>query len=453
MKTKHEYIQSLKEQIEQRNPNQQEFIQAVMEILENVADELIENEEFQRYRIFERLTEPDRIVSFKIEWLDDNGEAQLNRGWRVQQSNLIGPYKGGLRFHPTVNESVIKFLAFEQCFKNALTGLPLGGGKGGSDFNPKGKSDHEIMSFCQAFMTALYRHIGPSTDVPAGDINVGAREIGYLYGQYRKIKNEFSGVLTGKAVGMGGSLARTEATGYGVIYFLEHVLANKDLELENKTLAISGAGNVALNAAHKAIEKGATVITLSNSRGALVKPSGFNTEDVAWLIKYDNVKDNTLKAFTEERDGSGDCEWKPGEKPWQQQCDIAVPCATQNELNGDDATKLLENGCKIVICGANMPCTSDALKLLNNSEQCTYVPGKASNAGGVAVSGIEMSQNAGFESFSFEHVDEKLQAIMKHIHSQCVECGQNGSKQVDYVKGANIAGFHILAKAMLAQGV
>ena len=451
--TKHEYIRSIKQNIEQRNPNQKEFIQAVSEILENVAEELVENDDFQRYRIFERLTEPDRVVSFKVEWLNDSGEAQINRGWRVQQSNLIGPYKGGLRFHPSVNESVVKFLAFEQCFKNALTGLPLGGAKGGSNFDPKGKSDHEIMSFCQAFMTALYRHIGPSTDVPAGDINVGAREIGYLYGQYRKIKNEFSGVLTGKAVGMGGALARTEATGYGVVYFLEHVLAHKGDSLEDKTLAISGAGNVALNAAHKAISKGAKVVTLSNSRGLLTKSSGFSLDDIAWLIKYDNVKENILLSFSKEQNTDGNCEWHEGQKPWQQECDIAVPCATQNELDGDDATNLLKNGCQVVICGANMPCTSDALALLNKSEQCIYVPGKASNAGGVAVSGIEMSQNAGFESFSFDHVDQKLQDIMKHIHDQCVECGQNGNKQVDYVKGANVAGFHILAKAMLAQGV
>lgn len=444
-----DYIVSLKERIEKNNPNQKEFIQAVAEILDNVSEELLENKEYQRYRIFERLTEPDRIVQFKIEWLDDNGEAQLNRGWRVQQSNLIGPYKGGLRFHPTVSESVIKFLAFEQCFKNALTGLPLGGGKGGSDFDPRGRSDHEIMSFCQAFMTELYRHVGPNTDVPAGDINVGAREIGFLYGQYRKIKNEFAGVLTGKAVGMGGALARTEATGYGVIYFLEHVLEELDDSIEGKQIAISGAGNVALNAAQKAIEKGANVITLSNSRGLLYKEEGFDKEDIDWLIKYDNVKDNTLLEFAETRKG----QWHADKKPWQQRCDIAIPCATQNELNDNDAQALLENGCQVVICGANMPCTSDALALLNNSEDCIYVPGKASNAGGVAVSGLEMSQNAQFERFSFEFVDQKLQDIMKHIHDQCVECGKTDKKRTDYVKGANVAGFHILAKAMLAQGV
>ena len=444
-----DYIQSLHDRIEKNNPNQSEFIQAVTEILENVSDELLDNEEYQRYRIFERLTEPDRIVRFKVEWLDDNGEAQLNRGWRVQQSNLIGPYKGGLRFHPTVSESVIKFLAFEQCFKNALTGLPLGGGKGGADFDPRGRSDHEIMSFCQAFMTELYRHVGPNTDVPAGDINVGAREIGFLYGQYRKIKNEFAGVLTGKAVGMGGALARTEATGYGVIYFLEHVLAEQSQQLDGKKIAISGAGNVALNAAQKAIEKGATVISLSNSRGLLCKEQGFDKSDIDWLIKYDNVKDNTLQEFAETKDG----QWSSDKKPWQLRCDIAIPCATQNELDGQDAIALLENGCQVVICGANMPCTSDALALLNSSNDCTYVPGKASNAGGVAVSGLEMSQNAQFERFSFEFVDQKLQDIMKHIHDQCVECGQTDEKQTDYVKGANVAGFHILAKAMLAQGV
>lgn len=444
-----DYIVSLKERIEKNNPNQKEFIQAVAEILDNVSEELLENKEYQRYRIFERLTEPDRIVQFKIEWLDDSGEAQLNRGWRVQQSNLIGPYKGGLRFHPTVSESVIKFLAFEQCFKNALTGLPLGGGKGGSDFDPRGRSDHEIMSFCQAFMTELYRHVGPNTDVPAGDINVGAREIGFLYGQYRKIKNEFAGVLTGKAVGMGGALARTEATGYGVIYFLEHVLEELEDSIEGKQITISGAGNVALNAAKKAIEKGANVITLSNSRGLLYKEEGFNKEDIDWLIKYDNVKDNTLSEFSETRDG----QWHADKKPWQERCDIAIPCATQNELNDEDAKVLLENGCQVVICGANMPCTSDALARLNNSDDCIYVPGKASNAGGVAVSGLEMSQNAQFERFSFEFVDQKLQDIMKHIHDQCVECGKADKKQTDYVKGANVAGFHILAKAMLAQGV
>lgn len=451
MSKNNNYINELQERISERNPEQTEFIQAVQEILHNVSDELLANETYQQYRIFERLTEPDRIVSFKVEWLDDEGNAQLNRGWRVQQSNLIGPYKGGLRFHPTVNESVVKFLAFEQCFKNALTGLPLGGGKGGSDFDPKGRSDHEIMSFCQAFMTALYRHIGPDTDVPAGDINVGAREVGYLYGQYRKIKNEFAGVLTGKAIGMGGALARTEATGYGVIYFLEHVLSQHEDTLHDKTVVVSGAGNVALNAAKKAIEKGANVITLSNSRGLLHKPSGLTPEDIEWLIRYDNVKDNTLSSFIDEQDS--DAEWLKNQKPWDIACDIAIPCATQNELNGEDAKALLKNGCEVVICGANMPCTAEALTLINDSEQCIYVPGKASNAGGVGVSGIEMSQNARFESFSFEYVDERLQAIMKHIHEQCVECGKNDKNQIDYVKGANVAGFHILAKAMLAQGV
>ncbi len=443
------YIAELKTTIEQRNPNQQEFMQAVTEILENVSDELLENEEYRRYRIFERLTVPDRIIEFKVEWLDDEGCAQINRGWRVQQSNLIGPYKGGLRFHPTVNESVIKFLAFEQCFKNALTGLPLGGGKGGSDFDPRGRSDHEIMSFCQAFMTQLYRHIGANVDVPAGDINVGAREIGYLYGQYRKISNQFSGVLTGKALEYGGSLVRTEATGYGVIYFLQHVLANKDKKLSEQTLAISGAGNVALFAAQKAIELGAKVVTMSNSRGLLLKEQGFNQEDIDWLIKYDNVKDNTLSAFVEERDA----QWMPGQKPWQQPCDVAVPCATQNELNEDDARALLGNGCKVVICGANMPCTSSAMDVIRASDDCNYIPGKASNAGGVAVSGLEMNQNAGFESQTFEYLDGRLQEIMKHIHDQCLECGKSNGKGIDYERGASIAGFHILAKAMLAQGV
>ena len=444
-----QYISELKNRITERNPNQIEFMQAVTEILDNVAEELEDNDEYRRYRIFERLTEPDRIISFKVEWLDDRGCAQLNRGWRVQQSNLIGPYKGGLRFHPTVSESVIKFLAFEQCFKNALTGLPLGGGKGGSDFDPKGRSDHEIMSFCQAFMTQLYRHIGANVDVPAGDINVGAREIGFLYGQYRKIRNQFSGVLTGKAIEMGGSLVRTEATGFGVIYFLQHVLEHKELQLEGLTLTISGAGNVALFAAKKALEQGAKVITLSNSRGVLFKDNGFSNDDIEWLIKYDNIKDNTLLSFAEERDG----EWRAGEKPWQYKCDVAVPCATQNEMNGDEASTLITNGCKVVICGANMPCTSEAIEAIHNAKNCCYIPGKASNAGGVAVSGLEMSQNAGFESQTFEYLDGRLRDIMKHIHGQCVKCGESDTGDVNYERGASVAGFHILAKAMLAQGV
>jgi glutamate dehydrogenase (NADP+) len=443
------YITELKAAIEKRNPNQPEFMQAVTDILDKVADELLENEEYRRYRIFERLTVPDRVIEFKVEWLDDAGNAQINTGWRVQQSNLIGPYKGGLRFHPSVSESVVKFLAFEQCFKNALTGLPLGGGKGGSDFDPRNRSDHEIMSFCQAFMTQLYRHIGANVDVPAGDINVGAREIGYLYGQYRKIKNQFSGVLTGKALGMGGSLVRTEATGYGTIYFLQHVLEHQGLDLKGLTLTVSGAGNVALYASQKAIEKGAKVITLSNSRGLLYKEQGFSQEDIDWLIKYDNVKNNTLAEFVEEHEG----EWRPGEKPWQMACDVAVPCATQNELDANDAKMLINNGCKVIVCGANMPCTADAMDVIRAADSCTYIPGKASNAGGVAVSGLEMSQNAGFESQTFEYLDCRLQEIMKHIHQQCMECGKSAGKGIDYERGASIAGFHILAKAMLAQGV
>lgn len=448
-----QYVAELKQRIQERNPNQKEFIQAVTEILDNVAGELDDTEQYRRYRIFERLTEPDRIISFKVEWLDDDGCAQLNRGWRVQQSNLIGPYKGGLRFHPTVSESVIKFLAFEQCFKNALTGLPLGGGKGGSDFDPKGKSDHEIMSFCQAFMTQLYRHIGANVDVPAGDINVGAREIGFLYGQYRKIRNQFSGVLTGKALEMGGSLVRTEATGFGVIYFLKHVLALKSMTIEGLKVTVSGAGNVALYAAKKALENKAQVITLSNSRGVLYKAKGFTKSDIDWLIKYDNIKDNTLLSFSEEDSKKSEVEWRAGEKPWQYQCDVAIPCATQNEMNGEEAKQLIDNGCKVVICGANMPCTSEAIAAIHGANDCCYIPGKASNAGGVAVSGLEMSQNAGFESQTFEYLDGRLQDIMKHIHAQCAECGKTENGSVDYEKGASIAGFHILAKAMLAQGV
>lgn len=436
------------ENIKQRYQDQTEFLQAVEEVYGDVAPMIEDDERYQHNKVFERLSEPDRIVRFRVTWLDDNGEVQINRGWRVQHSNLIGPYKGGLRFHPTVSESVLKFLAFEQCFKNALTGLPMGGAKGGSDFDPKGRSDHEIMAFCQAFMTELQRHIGPSTDVPAGDINVGSREIGYLYGQYKKIHNQFDGVLTGKEIEFGGSHVRTEATGYGLIYFVCNMLDYHDDNIEGKTICISGAGNVATYAAKKAIARNAKVITLANSKGTLLCKDGLTEDNIAWLQERRYESDNALKDLADERTG----EWLADEKPWSQACDIALPCATQNELEESHVDTLLDNGCKWLAEGANMPCTQKATEKLLNSDM-VYVQGKASNAGGVALSGLEMSQNAMFRQCDFEELDEQLQEIMTNIHDRCVEYGKSDSGKVNYTKGANQAGFRQLAEAMISLGV
>lgn len=435
------------ERISSENEGQEEYLQAVNEVAHSVQSLLKDNEDYAKQRIFERLAHPDRVIQFKITWMDDAGNIHLNRGWRVQQSNALGPYKGGLRFHPSANLSTFKFLAFEQIFKNALTGLPLGGAKGGSDFNPKGKSDNEIMRFCQAFMTELQHHVGPMTDVPAGDINVGSREIGYMYGQYKKIQNQFDGVLTGKELSLGGSYVREEATGFGVIYFLRHLLNDSDESIKDKTIAISGAGNVALHTAQKAIELGAKVTTLSNSRGSLLIEKGLSRDGLNKIKEYKRNADNPLKQAAEAIEAT----WRDDEKPWQQQkIDIAIPCATQNEVSKEDAEDIIAAGCKILIEGANMPLTTEALELLR--EELTYIPGKASNAGGVALSGLEMSQNSSFKPLSFDKLDSMLDQIMEDIYSACKKHGKRDDK-IDYLDGANIAGFLKLAKATMALGV
>lgn len=426
---------------------QDEYLQAVKEIAQDIIPVFNANDDYKRYDVVRRLCIPERIVQFSVTWLNDNDEIEINRGWRVQHNGLIGPYKGGLRFHPTVTESVLKFLAFEQTFKNALTGLPIGGAKGGSDFNPKGRSDREVMRFCQAFMTELQRHIGPHTDVPAGDINVSSREIGYLYGQYRKMHNQFGGALTGKDISFGGSYVRTEATGYGLIYMLCHVLADNDTNIKDKRIAISGAGNVALHAAQKAISLGGKVISLSNSRGVLFKNNGFTETDITFAIAHAHNEANILTALQEKHGG----QWQADTKPWDVDADIALPCATQNELNADDAQNLIHNGVKFILEGANMPCTSQAQDKFHH-HKLAYVPGKASNAGGVALSGLEMTQNASFERASYDELDKKLHTIISHIHLQCKEEGKDGD-YINYAKGANIAGFRRLADAMVSQGV
>jgi glutamate dehydrogenase (NADP+) len=434
--------------LRQENGEQTEFLQAAKEIAHSLESTINNSTPFRVNKVLERLAQPDRIISFRVTWADDNNDIHINTGWRVQQSNALGPYKGGLRFHPSVNESVLKFLAFEQCFKNSLTGLPLGGAKGGANFDPKGRSDHEIMRFCQAFMLELYRHIGPQTDVPAGDINVGAREIGYLYGQYKNIKNEFGGYITGKDIEFGGSEVRTEATGFGVIYFLEIALKHHDEELRGKRIAISGAGNVATHAAYKAIEKDASVVSMSNSRGTLHVTDGLSADDLDW-IKDNSTSDNVLKAFSKDHDKA---QWLSNKKPWQLECDIAAPCATQNELDQDDAKKLMSNGCKFIIEGANMPCTAKAIETFSEAS-ALYIPGKASNAGGVALSGLEMSQNAGFEQRGFAELDKQLHSIMHTIHEKCVHYGKQEDGSINYADGANLAAFQRLASAIVSQGL
>lgn len=427
--------------------NQPEFIQAVKEVAEAVIP-LVENTPmYKKAKILERLMEPERMIIFRVAWIDDSGEVQVNRGFRIEMSSAIGPYKGGLRFHPSVNMSILKFLAFEQVFKNALTTLPLGGGKGGSDFDPKGKSDNEVMRFCQSFMTELQRHIGPNTDVPAGDIGVGAREIGYLFGQYKRIKNEFTGVLTGKGLEFGGSLIRTEATGYGTVYFVKEMLAIKGDGLEGKTVVISGSGNVSQYACEKATQLGAKVVTLSDSGGFIYDENGIDEEKLAFVMELKNIKRGRIKEYAEKYG----CEYHEGKKPWGIKCDIALPCATQNELEQEEAKALLSNGCICVAEGANMPCTPEAINEFQEA-QILYAPGKAANAGGVAVSGLEMSQNSLHYHWTREKVDEKLKEIMGAIHKTCVEYGKDGD-YVDYVKGANIGGFVKVANAMLAQGL
>ncbi len=443
-----EAVQSFMEGVEARNPHQPEFIQAVLEVAETLVPFIEENPIYKKAKILERMVEPERVIMFRVPWLDDNGEIQVNRGYRIQMNSAIGPYKGGLRFHPSVDLSILKFLAFEQVFKNSLTTLPLGGGKGGADFDPKGKSDTEVMRFCQSFMTELYRHIGPDTDVPAGDIGVGAREIGYLFGQYKRIKNDFTGVLTGKGFHYGGSLIRPEATGYGCIYFVEQMLETHGENLKGKSMVISGSGNVAQYACEKAIQLGARVITMSDSSGSIHDKGGIDQDKLAFIKQLKNEKRGRIKEYAE-RYG---CDYLEGESPWSIPCDVAIPCATQNELQEAGAEALVNNGVKVVAEGANMPCTPEAVHRFQQNG-VMFAPGKASNAGGVAVSGLEMSQNAMRYSWWSEEVDKKLNQIMSDIHKACVYHGSKPGTEVDYVRGANVAGFVKVADVMLAQGV
>lgn len=430
-------------------PHQHEYIQAVSEVVESVVPFIKENKAYQNHALLERLIEPDRIISFRVTWINDAGKIQVNRGYRVQFNNAIGPYKGGLRFHPSVNLSILKFLGFEQILKNSLTTIPMGGAKGGSNFDPKGKSDREIMRFCQAFMSELLPYIGSETDIPAGDIGVGATEIGYLYGMYRKLKNQHSGILTGKGLSYGGSLGRTEATGYGLVFFIKNMLEKKDELLEGKNCLISGSGNVAQFAAEKLIQMGATVISMSDSDGTIYDKKGINKEKLEWIKDLKNVKKGRIKEYAKKFDAK----YMKRKTPWSIACDLAFPCATQNEMDEKDVKKLLKNGCIGIAEGANMPVTSEGVELLRE-KKILYAPGKASNAGGVAVSGLEMAQNHMNLSWEKEEVEKRLEKIMRDIHTKCVEYGGNTKDDyVDYVKGANIGGFVKVADAMIAQGV
>ncbi|TQV86497.1 NADP-specific glutamate dehydrogenase [Aliikangiella coralliicola] len=446
--TKHELdLNSFIEEVKRRNPGETEFHQAVQEVAEDIIPFINEHPHYNQASILERMIEPDRIVSFRVSWEDDEGRIQVNRGYRVQYNSAIGPYKGGLRFHPSVNQSILKFLGFEQVFKNSLTTLPMGGGKGGADFDPKGKSDREVMRFCQSFMTELHKHIGPNRDIPAGDIGVGAREIGYLFGQYKRLENEFTGTLTGKSLEFGGSLIRTEATGYGAVYFLDLMLQHRDDSIKGKTAVISGSGNVAQYAAEKVIQLGGKVVTMSDSSGFIHDPEGIDAEKLAYIIELKTVQRGRISEYAEKYG----CEFYAGEKPWNIACDIALPCATQNEINVDDAKNLVANGVIAIAEGANMPTVIEAIHVFHDNK-ILYAPGKASNAGGVAVSGLEMSQNSQRISWTREELDERLKNIMSGIHQQCMKYGDEGD-YVDYVKGANVAGFVKVANAMLAYGV
>ena len=435
--------------VRERNGNEPEFMQAVEEVAETVIPYIVNKDIYHGKNILLRMVEPERVISFRVCWVDDLGEIQVNRGYRVQMNSAIGPYKGGLRFHPTVDLSILKFLAFEQVFKNSLTTLPMGGGKGGSDFDPKGKSDNEIMRFCHSFMSELFRHIGPNTDVPAGDIGVGGREIGYLFGKYKRLSNEFTGVLTGKGVSWGGSLIRPEATGYGTVYFAQNMLATKGDDLTNKTVVISGSGNVAQFAAEKSIQLGAKVLTMSDSSGYIYDSEGIDDEKLKHIMNLKNVQRKRISEYCIKYPNS---EFVKGKTPWATKCDIALPCATQNELDLNDAKILLKNGCLCVSEGANMPSTKDAVHEFQKAK-ILFAPGKASNAGGVATSGLEMTQNSLRYNWSREEVDKKLKDIMLDIHDSCIEYGSDDNGYVDYVKGANIAGFVKVADAMLAQGI
>ncbi len=436
--------------VRQRNGHEPEFLQAVEEVAETVIPYIVQNDIYHGKNILLRMVEPERAIMFRVNWVDDDGEIQVNRGYRVQMNSAIGPYKGGLRFHPSVNMSILKFLAFEQVFKNSLTTLPMGGGKGGSDFDPKGKSDNEIMRFCHAFMSELFRHIGPNTDVPAGDIGVGGREIGFLFGMYKKLQNEFTGVLTGKGMTWGGSLIRPEATGYGTVYFAEKMLQTKGDSIKGKTVCISGSGNVAQYAAEKIIQLGGKVITLSDSSGYILDSDGINKEKLAFVMDLKNNKRGRISAYV---DTYTNARFFAHKTPWEQACDVAMPCATQNELSGSAAETLLKNGCICVSEGANMPSTKAAVAVFQKA-RILFAPGKASNAGGVATSGLEMTQNSLRYNWSREEVDEKLKDIMGNIHDKCIAYGKDEKTgYIDYVKGANIAGFVKVADAMLAQGV
>jgi glutamate dehydrogenase (NADP+) len=448
--SKHVDLEAFIEGLNRRNPGQPEFVQAVTEVAQDIFAFIQDKPLYHEYQILRRISEPDRVVSFRVVWEDDNHNIRVQRGWRVQNNNAIGPYKGGLRFHPTVTESVFKFLAFEQTFKNALTGLPMGGGKGGSNFNPKGKSDHEVMRFCQSFMTELYRHIGADVDVPAGDIGVGAREIGYMFGQYKRITNQFTGVLTGKALEYGGSLIRPEATGYGTVYFLQNMLERAGESVDGKVTVISGSGNVATHAAEKIVQLGGRVVTLSDSEGFIYDPAGIDQEKIQWVKRHKTHRRGRISSYAEEFPGS---QFHEGQTPWIVPCSIALPCATQNELLADDARTLVQNGCTAIAEGANMPVDLEGVHVLKQA-RILYAPGKAANAGGVAVSGLEMSQNSARLRWSEEELHGMLRKIMKDIHDRCVEFGGNaGSGHIDYVRGANIAGFKKVADAMLAYGV
>jgi glutamate dehydrogenase (NADP+) len=440
-------VEQFMARIKAKNPAEPEFHQAVQEVTESLIPFIEENPKYKYARILERIAEPERIIIFRVPWFNDKGEIEINRGYRVEMNSAIGPYKGGLRFHPTVNLSVMKFLAFEQVFKNSLTTLPIGGGKGGSDFDPKGKSDNEVMRFCQSFMTELCRHIGPDTDIPAGDIGVGGREIGYLFGQYKRIRNEFTGVLTGKGLEWGGSLIRPEATGYGAVYFAEEMLKTKNESLEGKTVAVSGSGNVAQYTVEKVAQLGGKVITLSDSNGFIYDPEGIDSEKLQFIMELKNIKRGRIKDYAQKYG----CEYHEGKRPWGTRCFAAFPSATENEISREDAELLVENGCKVVSEGANMPSTPHAIETFLRAK-ILYGPGKAANAGGVAVSGLEMAQNSMRLPWSRQEVDGRLREIMQNIHETCVKFGKADDGFVDYVKGANIGGFVKVASAMLAQG-
>ncbi len=443
-----DYTNKILADVKAKNPSEPEFHQAVEEVMGSLELVLQRHPEYRSMKILERMVEPERTIIFRVPWLDDQGEIHINRGYRIEMNSAIGPYKGGLRFHPSVTMGILKFLAFEQVFKNSLTTLPMGGGKGGSDFDPKGKSDNEVMRFCQSFMTELQRHIGPDTDVPAGDIGVGGREIGFLFGQYKRLRNEFTGVLTGKGINWGGSLVRPEATGYGVVYFAQEMLKTKKTSFDGKTVAVSGFGNVAWGAVRKATQLGGKVVTLSGPDGYIYDPDGIKGEKIDYMLKLRASNKDAVEDYAKEFK----VKFVPGKRPWEVKCDVALPCATQNELNADNAKELIKNGCMCVCEGANMPTTLDGYKVFSDAK-ILYSPGKASNAGGVATSGLEMSQNSMRLPWSSEEVDKRLHEIMVRIHDTCITTAEKYGKPGNYVDGANIAGFLKVADAMLDQGL